>query len=81
MIDQSVEDQAKALAEALKDEGAIRHFTRFMDPVTLTKGPWAGLTRDEIRADVQTANWAPNRAMWRAQGFRNYAHAQAVLGG
>ncbi len=63
----------------IDNRAAVAHFNRHMDAKALLQGPWAGLTRDEVKADVQTADWVPNRASWRAQGFRNRAHAEAVI--
>lgn len=63
---------------------AVSHFRKYMDRApnnVLNRAfPWKGLTKGEREADILTAEFVPNRAMWRARGFRNLAHAQSVLG-
>jgi len=61
---------------------AIRHFRKHMDKApnnVLNRAfPWKGLTKEEREADIQTAEFVPNRAMWRAKGFMSKAHALSV---
>ena len=63
-----------------RQQAAIRHFRRHQHKAPNLKGPWHGLSPEEVEADIQTADWVPNRSEWRAQGFKNLAHAQAMLG-
>jgi len=69
----------------IDNRAAVAHFRRHMERhpnSTLNRmGPWVGLGKEEREADIRTADWVPNRAMWRAQGFRNGTHALEVLGG
>lgn len=63
---------------------AVVHFRRHQHKtphsVLNIAGPWAGLSPEDKEADILTADWVPNRAQWRDQGFKNYAHAASVLG-
>jgi hypothetical protein len=67
-----------------RQRAALRHFRRYQGHapnwVKNKLGPWFGLNAEDREADILTANWVPNRAEWRAQGFKNYRHAQEVLG-
>lgn len=63
---------------------AVAHFRRHMNKAPNVENnlrePWHGLSAEERAEDILSADWVPNRAMWRAQGFRNKAHAEEVLG-
>lgn len=65
------------------NSAAVRHFRRHMHQApnwVLNQLQWQGLSPEEREADILTADWVPNRAAWRAQGFRSWVHAQEVLG-
>lgn len=83
-VHESVAEHREAVAEAYRNLDAIRHFKAHSHKAPNwqrnIKGPWLGLPLNERLADIETADWVPNRAAWRARGFRNQAHAQAVLG-
>lgn len=81
--DVSVAQLQEAVAEATINWPAVHHFRRHMHKApnwVANQGVWEGLTIGEVKKDIQSADWVPNRASWRAQGFKNLAHAQAVLG-
>lgn len=60
---------------------AVCHFNRYSRSSRDEnfKGPWADLSSEEIEADVLTADWVPNRAMWRSKGLKGRRHALEVL--
>jgi hypothetical protein len=65
------------------NQAAVAHFRRHMRKFpnwVANQKVWDGLTVGEVKEDIETADWVPNRASWRRRGFRNQAHAQAVLG-
>lgn len=66
-----------------RQQAAVRHFNRHWDKApnyeANLKGPWKGLSFEEIEEDVLTADWVPNRADWRAKGLRGRRHALEVL--
>lgn len=67
----------------ITNQAAIAHFRRHQNKApnwVLNQLQWQGLSPEDREADILTADWVPNRAAWRAQGFRNQAHAQEVLG-
>jgi hypothetical protein len=64
------------------NDAAVRHFRKYMNKapnwVLNLAFPWKGLTQEEREADIKTAEFVPNRAMWRAQGFRSTTEALAL---
>lgn len=67
----------------IDNRAAVAHFRRHMHKApnwVLNQLQWQGLSPKEREADIRTADWVPNRAAWRARGFRNSTHAQEVLG-
>lgn len=60
------------------NRAAVAHFNRHMgkapNRLLNANGPWAELSDEEKEEDILTADWVPNRAMWRAKGFKGRNH-------
>lgn len=85
LVHESVAQYREDLAQATINWDAVRHFWRYRHKapnwILNRMGPWNSLSDEDVEADAKTADWVPNRAMWRARGFKGMAHAQAVLSG